>query len=104
MRSERRRDGWVLELLSLADPRCRTTEVAGGKAATLARLSRSMPDAIPGGWVLPTAATSELMAETSRLEPAEAEGELHAALDRDLPVPSHSYAVRSSATDEDSAT
>jgi phosphoenolpyruvate synthase/pyruvate phosphate dikinase len=106
MRSEQRQDSAradALTLLPLADARCRATDFAGGKAAALARLVPTLPDAIPSAWVLPSAAARDLLAKASDAEATEWMPELQTAIERALPHHPNGYAVRSSATDEDSA-
>lgn len=92
-------NAYVMRILELSEPECRDSNVAGGKAANLARLWSDLPGAIPNGWVIPVDDVSSLCAVQSGAQ-ATAREELAALLATRL-TPDGIYAVRSSASDED---
>lgn len=91
-----------MTIYTLDDPICGDVAVAGGKAANLSRLRQRLRQAVPAGWVIPVAETQRILERTGGQEqlviPSYLEAELEAAFDS---AP-NTYAVRSSACEEDS--
>jgi rifampicin phosphotransferase len=92
-----------LDFLRLGDPACQDPELVGSKSATLARLFRVLPGAVPPGVALSPPQSDFFASLPGSDSLAEASGALLAALGEHSPAMAKRYAVRSSALDEDSA-
>lgn len=92
-----------VEVFSFNDPECQDPALAGGKAATLARLYQRVGEIVPFGLVLPAQQSAALANTSGSDNTAEAVAAISAALEEQGMLPTGPYAVRSSALDEDSA-
>ncbi len=90
-------------VLELGDAVCNDAAVVGSKAAILSQLCSSMPDLIPPGIVIPAAAAAAAFAGDAPAAPADAtRALLSAQVEQRIRPACTSYAVRSSALEEDS--
>lgn len=93
-----------IEMLPLTDSRCQDRQLVGGKAATLAKLCTVMPELIPPGLALPSAAALQVVTHSSDRAARESHRNLVRYL-ADIAAPSGVlFVVRSSAAEEDSET